>query len=204
MRRRRLRLPLTLVQRRIAEGLLALGASADPAGPLDSTTKWAAVAVIVAPEPEAVLLIRRAERAGDPWSGHIGLPGGRLDPADPDLQHTALRETFEEVGWQLDPSQSLGTLPDVWPRTPLPRIIVVRPYVFAADHRPDLVLSDEVAEAFWVPIDQLRDPAIYRETMIDLRGERRGFPAFHIGEHVVWGLTERILTPLLSLVSGQG
>lgn len=195
-----MRLPLTAAQRRIAERLPALGAPAEPAGPLDSTTRWAAVAVIVAPEPDAVLLIRRAERAGDPWSGHIGLPGGRLDPTDPDLQHTALRETFEEVGWQLEPSQALGILPDVWPRTPLPRLIVVRPYVFAADHRPDLVLSDEVAEAFWVPLAQLRDPSIYRETVIELRGERRGFPAFHIGGHVVWGLTERILTPLLGLI----
>ncbi len=156
--------------------------------------------MIVAPDPDSVLLIRRAEREGDPWSGHIGLPGGRRDPVDGDLRQTALRETFEEVGWQLGADQTLGTLPDVWPRTPLPRLIVVRPFVFGVNSRPDLVLSDEVAEAFWVPLARLRDPAIYREAIIDLRGERRGFPAFHLGQHVVWGLTERILTPLLALV----
>jgi 8-oxo-dGTP pyrophosphatase MutT (NUDIX family) len=156
--------------------------------------------VIIAPDPDAVLLIRRAERAGDPWSGHIGLPGGRLEAADRDLSDTALRETAEEVGWQLDPLRLLGTLPDVWPRTPLPRLIVVRPYVFAALDRPPLSLSDEVAEAFWVPLDRLRDPAIYREILLEVRGERRGFPAFHLGPHVIWGLTERILTPLLGMV----
>jgi 8-oxo-dGTP pyrophosphatase MutT (NUDIX family) len=195
------RLPLTEVQRRLAAGLLGLaGAPVESAAPLDPTTNWAAVAVIVAPDPDSVLLIRRAEREGDPWSGHIGLPGGRLDPADQDLRETALRETLEEVGWHLQADQTLGTLPDVWPRTPLPRLIVVRPFVFAASERPELVLSDEVAEAFWVPLAQLRDPAVYRETMIELRGERRGFPAFHLGQHVVWGLTERILTPLVGMV----
>jgi 8-oxo-dGTP pyrophosphatase MutT (NUDIX family) len=195
------RLSLTEVQRRIAAGLLGQsGASTQSEAPLDPEISWAAVSVIIAPDPDAVLLIRRAERAGDPWSGHIGLPGGRLDPADPDLRGTALRETAEEVGWHLDPEQLLGTLPDVWPRTPLPRLIVVRPYVFAALDRPALRLSDEVAEAFWVPLDRLRDPQIYREAILEVRGERRGFPAFHLGPHVIWGLTERILTPLLGMV----
>jgi 8-oxo-dGTP pyrophosphatase MutT (NUDIX family) len=129
----------------------------------------------------------------------MGLPGGRLDPADSDLGQTALRETSEEIGWRLDRRQLLGTLPDVWPRTPLPRLIVVRPFVFAVSERPDLVLSGDVAETFWVPEAELRDPAVYRETVIELRGERRGFPAFHLGPHVIWGLTERILTPLLAL-----
>ena len=201
MWRRRLRLSLSDAQRRIAAGLIGLaGSSAQVEAPLDSETAWAAVAVIVAPNPDSVLLIRRAERAGDPWSGHMGLPGGRLDPADSDLGQTALRETSEEIGWRLDRRQLLGTLPDVWPRTPLPRLIVVRPFVFAVSERPDLVLSGEVAETFWVPVAELRDPAVYRETVIELRGERRGFPAFHLGPHVIWGLTERILTPLLALV----
>jgi 8-oxo-dGTP pyrophosphatase MutT (NUDIX family) len=201
VRERRLRLSLTDVQRRIAAGLrdqMSRLSASD--GALDPDTSWAAVSVIVAPDPDAVLLIRRAERQGDPWSGHIGLPGGRLDRADQDLCDTALRETAEEVGWRLRRDQLLGTLTDVWPRTPLPRFIVVRPYVFAATDRPSLSLSDEVAEAFWVPLDQLRDPAIYRETEVELRGERRGFPAFHLGPHVIWGLTERILTPLLGMV----
>lgn len=166
--------------------------------PLDPTTSWAAVSVIVAPDPDAILLIRRAERQGDPWSGHIGLPGGRLDPADQNLSDTAVRETFEEVGWQLERDALLGVLPDVWPRTPLPRLIVVRPFVFAVADRVEFTLSDEVAEAFWAPLATLRDPAIYRETSIELRGERREFPAFHLGQHVIWGLTERILSSLFS------
>src|SRR5690349_14872094 len=51
----------------------------------DPTLIWAAVAVIIAPSPDAILLIRRAERVGDPWSGHMALPGGRRGKDDATL-----------------------------------------------------------------------------------------------------------------------
>lgn len=161
--------------------------------------RWAAVSVILAPDPDAVLLIRRAERSGDPWSGHIGLPGGRAERGDPDLTATAIRETVEEIGWTLSRQALLGELDDVWPRTPLPQIIVVRPFVFALPERPAVALSPEVAEAFWVPLADLRNPAILRDTPLQVRGQQLVFPAYHLSQGVVWGLTERILTPLLSL-----
>lgn len=161
--------------------------------------RWAAVSVILAPDPDAVLLIRRAERSGDPWSGHIGLPGGRAERGDTDLAATAIRETVEEIGWTLSRQALLGELDDVWPRTPLPQIIVVRPFVFAMPERPAVALSPEVAEAFWVPLADLRNPAILRDTPLQVRGQQMVFPAYHLSQGVVWGLTERILTPLLSL-----
>jgi 8-oxo-dGTP pyrophosphatase MutT (NUDIX family) len=168
------------------------GSGADPT--------LAAVAVILVPEPDSVLLIRRAERAGDPWSGHMGLPGGRADPEDADLLATAMRETVEEVGCALDRDRLLGVLDDVWPRSPLQRLIVVRPYVFAMPERPSFTLSGEVAETYWIPLAELQRPDVYRETIIHLGGEDRAFPAYHLEPGVVWGLTERILTPLLELL----
>ena len=41
-------------------------------------------------EPE-LLMIKRAEAEGDPWSGHIACPGGRMEPADRNLEVTAVR-----------------------------------------------------------------------------------------------------------------
>jgi 8-oxo-dGTP pyrophosphatase MutT (NUDIX family) len=199
------RLSLTTLQRRIAERLRGLpGPETWPGSSPALTTgeprpEWAAVAVILAPEPDSVLLIRRAERSDDPWSGHVGLPGGRLDPADPDLRSTAIRETAEEVGYLLPPGGFLGVLDDVWPRTPLPRLIVVRPFVFALSSRPAVSLSDEVADAFWIPLSELRRPEVYRETVIPVRGRELAFPAYHLEQGMIWGLTERILTPLLAL-----
>lgn len=166
-----------------------------------SPHSWAAVAVIVAPDPDSVLLIRRAERTGDPWSGHIGLPGGRAEAADLDLSATAMRETAEEIGWSLRRESLLGELDDVWPRTPLPQVIVVRPFVFAMVERVVVSPSAEVAEAFWVPLSELRDPAILRETPLQVRGQELVFPAYHLRQGIVWGLTERILTPLLALTA---
>ena len=197
MRRGRVRLPLTPLQARLAQ---ALGGRQALAGPEDDRSRLAAVAVILSPDPDAVLLIRRAERDDDPWSGHLGLPGGRVAPDDPDLCATAMRETAEEVGCRLERTGLLGQLDDVWPRTPLPRVITVRPYVFGLAERPALGTSHEVAEAFWVPLAELRDPAIYRDTTLELRGAARRFPAYHLAQGVVWGLTERILTPLLTLL----
>ena len=78
----------------------------------------AAVAALLAESPNGVelLLIRRAERASDPWSGHMALPGGHLDPSDADLRATAVRETREELGIDLErDAQFLGRLQDFQP-----------------------------------------------------------------------------------------
>ncbi|HEU4700285.1 MAG TPA: NUDIX domain-containing protein, partial [Gemmatimonadales bacterium] len=83
---------------RLAAGL----AAHRPVTANDPTLRWAAVALVVTPAPDSMLLIRRAERAGDPWSGHMALPGGRHSRGDADLAATAMRETAEEVGVRLD------------------------------------------------------------------------------------------------------
>ena len=192
-----MRLSLSAWQRQVREVLAHRIPLISPE--LNATATLAAVAVLLVPEPDAILLIRRAERSGDPWSGHIGLPGGRPHSTDADPCDTAIRETREEVGIALARAQLIGQLDDVWPRTPLSQIVVVRPFVFTLPERPPLLSSDEVAEAFWTPVTDLRDPAIYRETSIDARGQQLTFPAYHLGTDLVWGLTERILTPLLLL-----
>jgi 8-oxo-dGTP pyrophosphatase MutT (NUDIX family) len=169
------------------------------AAPDEARIRWAAVAVIVVPRPDAVLLIRRAELAGDPWSGHMAFPGGRHSPADPDLAAAAIRETFEEVGVVLPRDALLGTLDDIAPRTPALPPIAVRPFVFRLDARPDLTLNAEVAAAAWVPFETLRHPDTYGEVTLHLHGAEASVPAYRFEEAVVWGMTERILTGLLDL-----
>ena len=152
---------------------------------------------MLAPAPEAVLFIRRAERTGDPWSGHMALPGGRRDPDDPDLVATAIRETAEEVGLELPRSALLGSLEDVVPRIPALPPIAVRPYVFTLPSRPPLTLNPEVAAARWVPLDHLLHPDTYHSVRIQIRGEHRDVPAYRLEDAIVWGLTERVVTALL-------
>ena len=66
------------------------------------TEAEAAVAIVQAHgERESVLLMRRAEREGDSWSGHWSFPGGWRQAGDRDLLCTALRELEEECGVRL-------------------------------------------------------------------------------------------------------
>lgn len=158
----------------------------------------AAVAALLVPARDdfELLLIRRAERAGDPWSGHMALPGGRRDPADLDLLDTVLREVREEVGVELDRALLLGELDDLRPVT-VPARVVVRPFVFAAPERPRLELSDEVALPVWSSLRELAASASTVEVLH--RGALRTMPSYSAGGHVVWGMTQRILEPFLSL-----
>ena len=152
-----------------------------------------------------LLMIRRAEREGDPWSGNVALPGGRSDPRDASLLQTAICETLEETGVDLQVrGVVLGTLDELHPRSAALPAIVVTPYVFVltedGQRSLQLELSDEVAEAFWVPLAMLADPEVTQETEVRRRSETWRVQAFMVREHVVWGLTERILRNLLTLI----
>lgn len=127
----------------------------------------------------------------------MALPGGRRDPAEPDLVATAVRETAEEVGLELRTEHLLGSLDDVVPRSPSLPPIAVRPYVFALHRRPELTLNPEVAAARWIPLDLLQHPDTYHSVRLEIAGESREFPAYRLDDSVVWGLTERILSGLL-------
>lgn len=183
---------------------LARVLASQPGAPvaLESETARAAVAVTLRPTADdqvELLMIRRAEREGDPWSGQIALPGGRWSPNDESLLHTALRETWEETGIDLAvQGLVLGTLDELHPRTPLLPPIVITPVVVVLDAPAPLVLSDEVADAFWVPLQTLRAPESTRESQVHARGATFRVPSFVLGERVVWGLTERILRQLLA------
>jgi len=163
----------------------------------------AAVALVLLEGPHGleILLIRRAERADDPWSSQIALPGGRYGAGDRDLEATAVRETREETGVDLSGAERLGVLDDLHPRTPILPPVVVRPFVFALARRVPLVPSDEVQRAFWLPVRQLSEPGVRREVTLTLRGGPRTFPAYLVDEELIWGMTERILTPFVELVA---
>lgn len=158
----------------------------------------AAVAAVLrerARGPE-ILLIRRAEHPEDPWSGHMAFPGGRHDPTDPSLEHTAVRETAEEVGLDLEVhGQLIARLDDV----PTHKTgLVVRPFVWELATAPGLVPNHEVAEVHWVDLASLARGE--RDTTYELewKGQLHAFPAYRVEDRVVWGLTYRMLQILLS------
>jgi 8-oxo-dGTP pyrophosphatase MutT (NUDIX family) len=161
----------------------------------------AAVAAVLAPGPDSILLIRRAEREGDHWSGHLAFPGGRWGRGDDDLEATARRETLEEVGVDLSAAKLLGRLDDLAPRTPVLPPILVRPFVYALPTPVPLTANREVAGAWWVPLDSFLRTGVYAPMEYQRYGTVVRAMGYHLEVGVLWGMTERILTPLLQLFS---
>ena len=167
----------------------------------EPNTIEAAVAVVLVPGAGGeieILLIKRSEHRGDPWSGQMALPGGRRETQDRDLLETARRETHEETDIVLPADALLGQLDDLHPRTRVLPPIVVRPFVFGLQQRPGVTLSAEVALYLWIPARTLRASA--DESEIDILGELWAVPSYLVGPHVVWGMTHRILSPFLQLI----
>jgi 8-oxo-dGTP pyrophosphatase MutT (NUDIX family) len=172
---------------------------------IDGSPRRAAVALVFRAPADAateMLVIRRAVHERDPWSGQMGLPGGRLEPNDTSLEDTAVRETFEETGINIRADgYVIGALDELRPRTPQLPEIIVRPYVAVVRPNLPVSLSAEVAETLWIPLRVLRDVATQRDSVVHIRGETRTEPSFVIGETVVWGMTNRILRSLLRVLS---
>ena len=163
----------------------------------------AAVAIVLhelGGEPE-LLFIERAARLGDPWSGQMAFPGGRVDPGDADVRAAAERETLEEVGLDLAGAELVGRLGDVDAGVRLVAPLVLSAFVYRIDARAALVPNHEVREALWVPVARLVDP-VYR---IDHRWGLARFPGILVGapgRQVVWGLTYQLVEELLRIGGG--
>lgn len=152
-------------------------------------------------EPE-LLMIKRSEFEGDPWSGHIACPGGRMEPDDADLAATAMRETWEETGVDVaKDGRVLGHLDELRPRNAHLPPLVIRPYVALVRADVQLVPSREVADAFWVPVAALRTTSAWGTDTVRIRGRDRTVSVFRHGAYTVWGLTERVLRQFLDYMT---
>lgn len=162
----------------------------------------AAVALVFAGSDTDLRLcfIRRATHPRDPWSGQMALPGGRAAPADASLCAAAVRETREEVGLALARARYLGALP------PIPMVRgghpiggSVAPFAFHLEGEPPELTVDpaEVAAAYWIAVRHLRDPGQRTVLPLTRNGVTRRLPAVRFGRHLIWGMTYRIVTPLL-------
>ena len=161
------------------------------------TPRQAAVSIVLR-EPVAgpeVLFIRRAEREGDLWSGHVAFPGGRVEPGET-VEEAAVRETEEEVGLDL---RSLGTR--LGALDELQGIgggravgLSIQPWVWALHQEPgSFRLSAEVATVQWVRLADLLDPARRAPFPYVHEGRQLVLPSLDVDGLVIWGLTYRML-----------
>lgn len=185
---------------RLEERLAAHGRSVRMPGP----GRRAAVAALLryrgaAPE---VLLMQRSEHPGDRWAGQVSLPGGREEAHDPDLVATAARETHEEVGVDLQASARL-----VGPLAPVRAVargrilaMTISPFVFVQTGEVSLTLNHEATAAFWLPLDRAAAGDLDSTYEWGVGPVSTALPCWRFEGFVVWGLTHRMLSSLLTVV----
>jgi 8-oxo-dGTP pyrophosphatase MutT (NUDIX family) len=191
---------------RLAAGAAAAAAAPTPvpAGAVGAVgaapPRRAAVAAVLHDEPDGprVLLMKRVERIGDPWSGHISLPGGGYHASDSSLLETAIRETREELGIELAAARVLGSLTPLHPRASGPYGIEVTPFVFALDTAPEPVCGPEALSAFWLPLQLAASGSLDDMHTYTYGSSQATYPSWRYDGHVIWGLTWRILGELLA------
>lgn len=183
-------------------------ALADPPAEIPGTeeTRRAAVSAILREGDEGeleCLFIRRAERASDPWSGHMAFPGGRHEPRDRDLLWTAIRETQEEVGIDLCAhAELIGRLDDVIPGSARGLTsLVVSPFVWRL-HTPSEIVPNgiEVDEIHWAALAPMMRGELDTTFPYSWRGQPMEFPGYRVGERIVWGMTHRMLQTLFARI----
>jgi 8-oxo-dGTP pyrophosphatase MutT (NUDIX family) len=165
----------------------------------------AAVALILREECSglSVLFIERAARVGDPWSGDLGFPGGKVETVDGSPLQTAHRETREEIGLDLGGARYLGRLSDI-AGAHLP--VRVSCFVFGVHDLPLFMLSHELRDAFWVPLTELFAPERHVTAPVRFDGESLERPAIRLsqpGKPVLWGITYRLVMQFVALLQGK-
>lgn len=163
--------------------------------------RQSAVAVICFPVENTIhsILIQRPNYNGS-HGGQISFPGGKMEITDNSLEHTARRETQEEIGWQLSEKNYLGKLTELF--IPISKFCV-QPYLyFCEEIQPFHPDKREVEEIIHFPLEELK-----RETAIKSKSIRmssgitiKDVPYFDLNQRVVWGATAIILSELREMI----
>jgi 8-oxo-dGTP pyrophosphatase MutT (NUDIX family) len=130
--------------------------------------------------------------------GEISFPGGVFDERDFELQRTALREAFEEIGLRERDVQVIGVLDDIVTITQF----IVTPFVGLFPYPYSFKLSPiEIAELIEVPLASLLDKDCFSEREIIRGTGKEVVYAYQYENHIIWGATARILKQFLELIS---
>ncbi len=131
--------------------------------------------------------------------GQMSFPGGAYDERDGDLETTALREAFEEIGVRGEDVEILGNLDD---QVTLTSNFVITPYVGAIPYPYEFrVNRREVEELIEAPVAVLLNPDCFRPQGSEGRLHPQAY-YYHFRDYNITGITAIILKQFLELVFG--
>lgn len=165
----------------------------------------AAVAIILRDTDRGTefLLMQRAKHDGDPWSGQMSFPGGKIEAKDESAKAAAIREAEEEVGVQLDESDYVGQLDDLYGlKVNNVFSVHVASFIFKPKRAFTLTANHEVADMVWLPISYL-DNVAHAHDYKHPSDSALSMPAVLISrekEQVLWGLSLRMLAILYDVL----
>ncbi|MBM74358.1 MAG: hypothetical protein CMK59_03060 [Proteobacteria bacterium] len=162
------------------------------------TEAFSAVAILICGKEhqEQVLMFQRAQRSGDPWSGHIAFPGGRKEEQDESLWHTAVRETREEMGVFLEHAEYLGRLNDLHhPK------IMVSAFVFYMSNKPDLNPNYEVQRPLWLDLKHIFNKENHEKRNFNTFSGEYILPCVVVDDVIIWGISLSFLSQIESMWS---
>ena len=166
-----------------------------------SKARKSAVLILLYPgEEDAVttLLIQRPTYNGV-HSGQIAFPGGKFEPEDKDLIHTALRESYEEVGFIPEHINILGTLSQLY--IP-PSQLTLLPVMGYQDFKPQTVLDPlEVSRIIEVSLQEIISPSTFQQQKVNVGNWSEIVPCFNVRGNIIWGATAMILNELKTILT---
>ncbi|MGB6152126.1 MAG: CoA pyrophosphatase [Pricia sp.] len=146
-----------------------------------------------------LLLILRQPHPKDVHSNQIGFPGGKVEKRDSNMQATALRETWEEVGVFPENIEIVRAFSAIY--IP-PSNFEVHPFMgLYRKTEPFVPQASEVAKLIEVPVsDFLDDTRLFTETLTTSYAQNVSVPAFKLNGYTVWGATGMMLNEMRTLL----
>jgi 8-oxo-dGTP pyrophosphatase MutT (NUDIX family) len=132
-------------------------------------------------------------------SGQVAFPGGKMEETDLSAVHTAIRETYEEIGVGVAHEQVIGAMPKVYV---VPSNMLVTPVIAYLDRKPEFVIDhNEVAKVLEVSISDLLNPNNHGKRQVIMPNNiRMNFPSFLVQGEEIWGATARMLSEFFKLI----
>jgi 8-oxo-dGTP pyrophosphatase MutT (NUDIX family) len=130
-------------------------------------------------------------------SGQVSFPGGKYEESDISIEQTALRESQEEIGINVDSVNILGKLTNLY--IPVSNFMV-HPFVGYTKEIPKFVIDkNEVDYMVYSSIDQLINLKI-EFTKKEFNQTQYNIPYFNINGETVWGATAMILNEFIEIL----